>query len=292
MTPEPTNDDNLNPLVSSEISYGKLSVALENASPERKEIFKKLQTKTWFQNTTEELQVELASLPGEAKNSFDGFLQDLAERPERLSNVNVISLEKIARGNYGITPIFNVENDKGDTYTYEYMSWRYGPESGAKGLVLIEDQGQPTHFIILKGDKFATGKVETDMPGGFIDLNVDGVSTALQRVEREISEELGLDEIVFKTDPVDLGKLAIDPGMTNNRPSIFLASIDASQASKLTDSPVNPDPYELTANVIIYPINQLREVVIGCEDSFFLACVAKGWANGYIPFSTNHVLKN
>lgn len=284
MTPERRINSDHNPLVSSEITHAKLAVALESASPERRSIFDQLKTKIWFQNTDEVLQVELASLPGEANNSFDGFLQDLAERPERLSNVNVISLEKIARGNYGITPIFNVENDKGDQYTYEYMSWRYGPESGAKGLVLIEDQGEVTHFIVLKGEKFATGKIETDMPGGFIDLNVDGVNTALQRVRKEIAEELGLEEITFAADLIDLGKLAIDPGMTNNRPSLFLASIDASEANKLTNSPVNPDSYELAANVIVYPINQLNEVVVECEDSFFLACVAKGWANGHIPF--------
>jgi hypothetical protein len=193
-------------------------------------------------------------------------------------------LAGIARGNFAIVPIFNVQNDKGDTFTYEYVSWRYGPQSGAKGLVLIETDGVPTHFVVLRGQKFATGKTETDSVGGFIDLNVDGVLKAVDRFKREIQEELGLPEVKLMREPVDLGKLAIDPGMTNNRPGIFLASIDASDAARLQSKPLNADPYELAGNAVVYPISQLKDVVLKNDDSFFLSCVARAWARGAIPF--------
>jgi hypothetical protein len=261
-----------------------LDRSLSGASAERRDIFEQLKQRPWFRNTSLDLQIELAGLPAEAKCNFDGFLRDLANRPDRISNVNVISLERLARGNFAIVPIFNVQNDKGDRFTYEYVSWRYGPQSGVKGLVLIETGGVPTHFVVLRGEKFATGKIEADSVGGFIDLNVDGVLKAVDRVKKEIQEELGLPDVKLIRDPVELGKLAVDPGMTNNRPGLFLASIDASDAEKLQRNPINPDPYELAGAAIVYPISQLKEVVLRNEDSFFLSCVARAWASGAIPF--------
>jgi hypothetical protein len=223
-------------------------------------------------------------LPAEPRCNFDGFLKDLAERPEQIANVTVKSLEKLVRGNFAVIPMFNVENERGDKFTYEYVSWRYGPESGAKGLVLIETEGKPTHFVVLRAGKFATGRTETDSVGGFIDINVDGVTKAVDRIKREIQEELGLPEVKLVREPIDLGKLAIDPGMTNNRPSIFVASIDARDAAKLPAKPLNADPYEIQGAVSVYPISQLCEVVSRNEDAYFLACVARGWASGVVPF--------
>lgn len=284
----PEISSNLSPgeIQGTDVGTGMTSLdrALAQASSERQAIFEELKQRPWFRNTIMELQVELATLPAEPKCNFDGFLRDLASRPDKISNVNVISLERIARGNFAIVPIFNVQNDKGDRYTYEYVSWRYGPQSGVKGLVLIETDGKPTHFVVLRGEKFATGRTETDSVGGFIDLNVDGVLKAVDRVKREIQEELGLPEVKLIRDPVDLGKLAIDPGMTNNRPGMFLASIDASEAANLQGRPLNPDPYELAGSAVIYPIAQLKDVVLKNEDSFFLSCVARAWASGAIPF--------
>lgn len=263
--------------------YEPLDRALEQASDKRKEIFAELKLRQWFLNTPSELHVELANLPADPKCNFDGFLEDLAKRPEQLGNVTVMSLNRLAKGNFAIIPIFDVVNHAGQPFTYEYVSWRYGPRSGAKGLVLVENDGKPTHFVILSGEKFATGKRETDCPGGFMDIGVDGVNNVLQRIKREIQEELGLDEVKLSRDPIDLGPLRVDPGMTNNSPSMFIAHIDAKDATNLGKSDQNGDPYELQSNVIIYPIEQLPEVVGNIKDSFFLACVAKGWASGVIP---------
>jgi hypothetical protein len=220
-------------------------------------------------STSPDLQAELANLPAVPTCNFDGYLQDLAKRPDRISNVNVTSLNTISRGNFAITSIFNVENDSGQMFTYEYVSWRYGPSSGAKGLVLVEKDGAPTHFIVLAGEKFATGKREADCVGGFMDIGVDGVTSILGRIKREITEELGLTEIQLTREPIDLGSLCMDPGMTNNRPNIFIAHIDANQAEKIPAVPQNSDPYELKASVIVYPIEKLKEVVLLTQDTYF-----------------------
>jgi hypothetical protein len=83
-----------------------------------------------------------------------------------------MSLNRLAKENFAIIPIFDVVNHTGQSFTYEYVSWRYGPRSGAKGLVFVENDGKPTHFVTLSGEKFATGKRETDCPGGFMDIGV------------------------------------------------------------------------------------------------------------------------
>jgi hypothetical protein len=261
-----------------------LDRALEGASPERLKIFETLKQRPWFRNTSNDVQLELALLPETPKNNWNGYLTHLGERPDRISNVNVVGLRPLKLGNFGVISVFDVESDEGGKYTYEFFSWRYGSASGAKGLVLFETDGTPTHFLVLSGEKFATGKLETDSPGGFIDLNIDGVLKAVDRIKNEIKGELNLDDLILAREPVDLGKLIVDAGLTNNAPEIFLASIDISHAKKIHSNPVNTDPYELASKVVIYPISQLKEVVLKNNDSFFLACVARGWAAGLVPF--------
>ncbi|RIL06845.1 MAG: hypothetical protein DCC75_10520 [Proteobacteria bacterium] len=234
----------------------------------------------WFVNTSSDIRQTLAELPEQDPRNFNGFLLDLAERPERIANVTVESLAELVCGNYAVIPVFNVRSDAGQLYTYEYVSWRYGSMSGVKGLILLENHERITHFIVLKGEKFATGKVEDDSVGGYIDLNVDGVTNLSQRIEKEIQQELGLPELVLKGDTILLGEMATDPGMTNNRPGLFIAILDVSLARQLESAARDPDERELRGEVCVYPIGRLQEVVRQSQDSFFLACVAKGWARG------------
>ena len=78
--------------------------------------------------------------------------------------------------------------------------------------------------------------------------------------------------------------MASDTGMTNNRPSLSLASIGASNARQISNAVRNVDPYELAAKVMVYPIGKLPEIVALNDDAYFLGCVATGWAAGLIPF--------
>lgn len=258
--------------------------ALENvfaqAEPSRRQTLQKLRERNWFRRSSPEVQLDLVRLPKE----WDGFLADLAGRPEQLSNVTVVSLDRLARGNYAITPVFNVVNEQGHSFTYEYVSWRNGPDSGVKGLVLLEQDGEPTHFVVLQGEKFATGRAETDSVGGFVDISVAGATSVLERIQAELREELGLQELKLAREPQDLGKLCVDAGMTNNRPGLFLASIDITFATRLGELE-NSDSRELKGRVQIVPIAELRQRVMTIEDSFFLACVCRAWADGALPLT-------
>ncbi len=260
-------------------------------TPTRRKIVQDLITKPWFQDTDPRLQLELATLPQEGKENHDGFLRDMANRPDEIGGVTVKKLDSLARGNFALIPKFGVKNSKGDEFTYEYVSWRYGPESGAKGIVFVEDaEKKLSHFIVLRGDKFATGGPAWDSVGGFADLNTGDsagkqVTTMLGRIETEIKEELGAPEIKIK-EVYDLGNILPDAGMTNNNPDLFAAIIDGSEAKKVsTDIHAdNPDAFELRAGGVVIPIGQLPEVVKMNNDAFFLSAVSRSLAHGVIKW--------
>lgn len=255
----------------------------QELTPQRRMIVESLMERSWFQRTSEELQLELATLPQQGRENHDGFLLDLAARPDKIGGVEVIELLKLPRGNFALLPMFRVRNEAMTEYTYEYVSWRYGPESGAKGLVFVENDGQISHFVVLRGDKFATGKREWDSVGGFIDLNVEGVTTALQRIKKEVTEELGVPDLKINK-VFDLGTVVSDAGMTNNAPRLFAAVIDANEAQGISETPLNPDEYELKAGTVIIPLSQLPEIIATNNDAFFLSAVARATAKGIIPF--------
>lgn len=236
----------------------------------------------WFQASHVTIQAELAQLPCEGRENHDGFLQDLANRPNTMGGLTVLELVKLAHGNFALIPIFKVRNEQGAEYTYEYVSWRYGPASGAKGIVFVRNGGVITHFLLLRGDKFATGSIEWDLVGGFIDLDVNGVKNALDRFAVEIREELGLPDLKIDDDIIDFGPQLIDSGMTNNRPTFFVAFIDGSEAVRLTETPFNPDEFELKARVVVIPISQLTEMVKKVPDGYFRSVVALCAVNGLV----------
>ena len=83
----------------------ELALLLAKATPERRAIFEKLQTRPWFQKTDVELQKNLLTLPHKGKENYDGFLEDLADRPEEIANIHVERLvdlprEELPRGLY------------------------------------------------------------------------------------------------------------------------------------------------------------------------------------------------
>lgn len=265
---------------------GNNAYKLIKLTPARQAIVAKLNDKLWFQQTTSELQVELATLP----QNHDGFLNDMVGRPEKLGGVTVLSLIKLARGNFAVTPVFNVINSKGEMYTYEYVSWRLGRKSGAKGLIcLLNDERSITHFVLRRGEKFATGKTMFDCIGGFLDFSnsdvlIGGVEKMVDCIKREILEELGMSKLEIKY-VVELGSLHPDSGMTNNKPELFIALVDGKDAESLPSDTVNVDEYELDATIEVFPIRQLLEVARENSDAYFLAIAMRAIAYGVI--STN-----
>lgn len=261
----------------------EIDLLLARATPERRGIFEKLQEKKWFQQTDPMLQKSLLELPSKGRENHDGFLDDLASRPEEIANIKVERMIDLPRGSFALVPKFEVSrlDNPSVRYTYEYVSWRTGPLSGAKGVVFVEKDGQTSHFIVLRGEKFAPAKPSFDTVGGFIDTSVDGSANIHEQTIQEIREELGVSDItVNKVE--HLGTVLPDAGMTNNAPSLFAAFIGADDATRLSSQPVNPDIQELKSGAVIFPIDQLPQIVMENSDGYFLSTIARAWAKGII----------
>lgn len=171
-------------------------------------------------------------------------------------------------------------------FAYQYFSWRQGPECGAKGLVLIEDaRGHVTHFVALSGFSFAPAMDTTDLPGGFAEVDEQGVKGMIARFDKEIREELGVEDLKIKR-VISLGSYHPDRGLTNESPELFAAVIDASTAERI---PVgqwrNPDPFEMRSVPNVLPIDKLwgpTGALMTSTDGFLQACVARLVAIGEI----------
>lgn len=261
----------------------EIDALLARATPERRSIFEKLREKKWFQQTDPTLQKSLLLLPSKGRENHNGFLDDLANRPEEIANIKVERMIDLPKGSFALVPKFEVSrlDNPSLRYTYEYVSWRTGPLSGAKGVVFVEKDGQTSHFIVLRGEKFAPAKPTWDTVGGFVDTGRESVNQIETHVSREIQEELGGSDIhVNKV--VNLGHVLPDAGMTNNEPSLFAAFIGANDLSRLSSEPVNPDIYELKSGAVIFPIDHLPQVVMDNTDGYFLSTIARAWAKGII----------
>jgi hypothetical protein len=267
-------------LLTEEYTFGLGRLVL---TPTRHAIATQLAERAWFRGTDPSLQHALLTLPEDParRNDWNGLLADLAARPESIGGVTMLRMKELKAGNFAALMIFDVVNDAGTFYTYEMVSWKFGPMSGAKGIVFIRTNGRITHFVVLRGEKFATGMLEYDSVGGFAELGVDGVITIPELIANEIRQELGAMDLEV-ADVIDLGRHLVDPGMTNNRPGLFASIIDAGQVAKISRVPVNLDELELRAGPLVLPIRQLGDFFQEDEDAFFRAAVGMAVNQGII----------
>jgi hypothetical protein len=261
-----------------------LGIKVFDISERRASVIKALFERSWFKATSRELQHQLVELPEDAENKDDWtpFLEDLAARPDEIGGWRVLRLVKLLVANYAVIAVFKVANAAGRENEYEYVSWKHGNMSGAKGVVFVRTDGKITHFAALRGEKFGPAKNVWDSVGGFADIGADGVYTVNERFLVEFQEELGLAEMP-ELEVIDLGRIMTDAGMTNNNPGVFAAIMDADDAKNLSPEPVNPDDLELKTSTVIFPMSQLPQQALESGDTFFLTAVARSVAKGIIP---------
>ncbi len=257
-------------------------------SDSRQKIEETLRSRPWFQATSEELQKKLLGLP----ENCNGFLEHTAHRPEEGGGVRVKSLHSLLLPElpggvvFGLFPAFNVEKPDGTTFTYQYFSWKQGPASGVKGVVLIKGaDGSISHVVCLNGFSFAVGPNTFDCVGGFAEINEEGIGKLVENAKREITEELGLQRFELQK-VIRLGPMHVDRGMTPNCPQLFAAIIDGSDAKGIKeDAYVNPDPHEMEAGAKIVPVKALwgeHGFLMRNTDSFFGTCIARLVALGVL----------
>lgn len=238
-------------------------------------VIKNLESKRWYKDSSDEIKDEIKAL---AMNpSTFGYAEDLSSHEDKIGKDTLLKLIKIEHapneyGIYGIGTWFVVENERGEKRSEGYYSWGWGPKSGAKLLVLVRRNGEITHFALQREGKFPTGSIEYNLAGGFPKLN----ESVLNFILRSLKKDLDLDvreENITLNEIVSLGRVAPDSGMTNNHPNLYAVIVDFGED-------VYPDvtqgvKFEENEGIVLWPISETSEIVSKCDDSYFLAAMAR-----------------
>lgn len=246
---------------------------LETLSPTRRPLADKLVNLPWFTNSTPEIQKEVLALPGD----FQGYVEDLSNRPDEIGEVDIVRLSKISRGNFLIISVFDVRSSlTNQEFTYEYVSWKTGSYNGLRGIIFLETGDKITHFLIGKKFKFSTSEQEDESIGGlFFKVENNQPFNLPKKIEDEICFHLGIKEIKFSR-VVDLGKTYPDLGMTNNLSTLFAAVINID----MIPQEIVKDDFRTSHKLVnfetkIVHISEFPDYVKKINDNYFLAAAAR-----------------
>jgi dTDP-glucose 4,6-dehydratase len=253
-------------------------------------VMKNLESKKWFKNSSGEIKKELHTLAIDP--STFGYVEDLADRDEKLGKDTLLKLVKVEHaepefGIYGIAAWFEVENEKKEKRMEGFYSWGWGPKSGAKLLVLVRRKGEITHFAFQRTQKFPTGSVVYDLPGGFPKLNESVLDLVIRSLQKDLNFDVRKNGITLN-EIISLGRVAPDSGMTNNHPNLYAVIVDL--ADEKYPEVQAGDKYEENEGLVLWPVNEISEMVNKCDDSYFLAAMARLTLSGIytINLSTNN----
>ncbi len=253
-------------------------------------VMKNLTSKKWFNDSADEIKDEIKALA--INPSTFGYVEDLSSHDDKIGGDTLLKLIKIEHaptefGIYGIGTWFVVENSDGDKRSEGYYSWGWGPKSGAKLLVLVRRKGEITHFAFQREGKFPTGSVEYNLAGGFPKLN----ESVLNFILRSLKKDLGLDVRdgnITLNEIISLGRMAPDSGMTNNHPNLYAVIVDF--GDNIYPEIQAGNKLEESEGIVLWPIDEVSEIVSKCDDSYFLSAMSRLTLSGIytINFSTNN----
>ncbi|KKT94534.1 MAG: hypothetical protein UW96_C0020G0009 [Candidatus Collierbacteria bacterium GW2011_GWA1_45_15] len=239
----------------------------------KQKIYTLLKQRTWFKATDEAIQKEILALPDDC----DGFLENLASRPDEIGELDVLKMTKLGYGHFLLLPVFEVRsNITNQIFTYEYVSWKTGNHPGASGIIFLETEGKISHFLVSKIHKFSVDKDIYESIGGLYFHFLENKPQNLpKKIEQEIRFHLGVDHLEFKK-VINLGLAHPDLGMTNNASDLFAAVIDISNLPNLTTkadfrSTHKPIGFELK----VIHISEFMDYLNIIDDNYFLSAAAR-----------------
>ncbi len=252
-------------------------------------VLKGLEAKKWYQESSETVKDEIKSL---AMNpSTFGYVEDLSSREDSINGDKILKLTKVVHGEpefgiYGIASWFEVENSEGQKRMEGYYSWGWGPKSGAKLLVLIRRGGEITHLAFEREVKFPTGNIVYNLAGGFPKLNESVLNFIIRSLKKDLDLDIKDGDITLN-EIVSLGRVIPDSGMTNNHPNLYAVILDF-EDTKFPDVKVG-DIFEKEEGIVLWPVNEISEIVSKCDDSYFLSAMARLTLSGIytVNFSMN-----
>lgn len=238
-------------------------------------VMKNLESKKWYQASSVAIKRKIKRLALDP--STFGYVEDLASRSDTLVKDKILKLTKIVHadikyGIYGIATWFEVMNYKKEVRSEGFYSWGWGPKSGAKLLVMVRRKGEITHFAFQREQKFPAGEVMYNLAGGFPRLN----ESVLDFIIRSLKKDLGLDvrnNGVTLSEIISLGRVSPDTGMTNNHPNLYAVVVDFDE-NKYSDVQAG-DKFEEDVGIVLWPVEEISEMVNKCDDSYFLAAMVR-----------------
>jgi dTDP-glucose 4,6-dehydratase len=238
-------------------------------------VMKNLESKSWYKASSDTVKDEIKAL-GMNPATF-GYVEDLAMREDRLSGDKLLKLIKVVHGEpefgiYGIATWFEVENSKGEKRQEGYFSWGWGPKSGAKLLVLVRRNGEITHLVFQREEKFPTGSVEYNLAGGFPKLNESVLNFIIRSLKKDLNLDIR-DGGITLNEIISLGRVAPDTGMTNNHPNLYAVILDF--ADDKYPNVKAGDKFEEGEGMVLWPINEISEIINKSDDSYFLSALAR-----------------
>lgn len=238
-------------------------------------VFKNLESKKWFQNSPEDIKIKVKTLI--LNPSTFGYVEDLAGREEVIGTDKILRLVKVEHavpefGVYGIASWFEVEGSDGSKKMEGYYSWGWGPKSGAKLLVLVRRDKEITHFAFQREQKFPTGSIVYNLAGGFPKLNESVLDFIIRSLKKDLELDIRNDGVTLN-EIISLGRVAPDSGMTNNHPNLYAVIVDFEEAKY--NLVKKGDKFEEGEGIVLWPISEISEMVNKCDDSYFLAAMAR-----------------
>src|SRR5258706_3244359 len=238
-------------------------------------VMENLESKTWYKKSSLDIVNKIKDLS--INLSTFGYVEDLSMRRDKIGEDKIVCLSKIEHadpkfGVYGIASWFEVENSKKKKRMEGYYSWGWGPKSGAKMLVLIRRNKDITHLAFRRTRKFPTGALEYDLVGGFPKLNESILDLIVRSIQDELKFVIKIGSLEI-SEIISLGRIMSDAGITNNHPNLYAIVLDVSKG-KLPKIR-NANKIDENDSVVLWPINDISEIVNKCDDSYFLAAVAR-----------------
>ena len=238
-------------------------------------VMKNLNSKEWYQASSPAIKKEIKNL-ALAPSTF-GYVEDLAARGDTLVGDKILKLTKIVHadtkfGIYGIASWFEVIDEKKEMRSEGFYSWGWGPKSGAKLLVLVRRKGEITHFAFQREQKFPAGGVMYNLAGGFPRLNESVLDFIIRSLKRDLDLDVRNNGVTLN-EIISLGRVSPDTGMTNNHPNLYAVIVDFDD--KKYPEVEAGDKFEENVGIVLWPVGEISEMVNKCDDSYFLAAMAR-----------------
>lgn len=259
-----------------------LAVLEKTLSPIRSEVLLRLKEHNWFKKSSFELQKTLLTLPAD----FEACLNDLANRPDEIGNLETLKMVDFKLGNYHAIPVFEVQSRvNNQKYNWDYAVSRFGKNPGFRGLIFVEVDNKIKYFLIKREVRFPLGYETYESIGGYIQFRENKLINLPKNVDDQIRRQLGIKDIVVSRF-IDLGQMYPDTAMTNSHISLFAAVIKGDNLNKINSlSERQYKTKKITFELLVVPIERLREFIHKVDESYFHACVTRLLSMGILDLS-------